>query len=77
MLPPANDATALTIAAKLAGVAHGVPVCLDWNRKVGTQGRKVRHPTTAAARAALAPRRHAGRPRQAWNTSHTMVVANR
>ena len=35
VLPPANEATALTMAAKLAGVAQGVPVWLDWKRKIG------------------------------------------
>ncbi len=65
LLPPANDATALTMAAKVAGVAQGVPVCLDWKRKVGSHGRKVRQPTTAATSEARAPRRQSGRPRQA------------
>ncbi len=62
------------MAAKLAGVAHGVPVCLDWKRKVGSQGRKVRHPTTAATNEARAPLLHAGRPRHACQANHSMVV---
>ncbi len=66
MLPPANDEMELTMAAKLAGVDQGVPVCWDWKRKVGTHGRKVREPITTATNAARAPRRHSGRPRQAW-----------
>ena len=60
VLPPANEDTALTMAAKLAGVAQGVPVCFDWNRKVGSHGRKVRHPTATATNEARAPRRHCG-----------------
>ena len=65
VLPPANEDTALTMAAKLAGVAQGVPVCLDWNRNVGSHGRKVRQPTTTATNEARAPRRQSGRPRHA------------
>ena len=77
VLPPANDATALTMAAKVAGVAQGVPVCCDWKTKVGNHGRKARQPTSVAASAARAPRRHDARPRQAWKASHRMTVPRR
>ena len=77
VLPPAKDDTAFTMAAKLAGVAHGVPVCLDWKKKVGSHGRKVRQPTAAAARDARAPRLHAGRPRHPCQANHTMTVPMR
>ncbi len=77
VLPPANDDTAFTMAAKLAGVAQGVPVCRDWKKKVGSQGTKVRQPTTAAANEARAPLLHSGRPRQPCQANHTKVVPMR
>ena len=77
VLPPANEATALTMAAKLAGVAHGVPVWCDWNRKIGSQGRKVRQPTDRGHQRGPRPRRHAGCPRQAVQASHSMTVPTR
>ena len=77
VLPPAKEDTALTMAAKLAGVAHGVPVCCDWNKKVGSHGRKVRHPTDPGHQRGPGPRRHAGRPRQASTASHSMTVPTR
>ena len=75
--PPANEDTALTMEAKVAVVAHGVPVCRVWNQKVGSHGRKVRQPTTAATKEALAPARHSGLPRHASHNSHSMTVPTR
>ncbi len=75
--PPVKVVSVVTMAPKLEGVAHGVPVCRDWNTKVGSQGRNVRQPAAAARSAALAPGRHAGRPRHACHASHNMTVPTR
>ncbi len=75
--PPANDVTALTMAAKSAGLAHGVPVWRDWKTKVGTHGAKLRHPSTTATTAARAPCRRRRGPRHAWNASHRPTTATR
>ncbi len=75
--PPANEATALTMAAKLAGVAHGVPVWCDWYKKVGNQGTKVSEPTSTATSDARAPGRRRGRPRQACQANHSATTPMR
>ena len=77
VLPPAKEATALTMAAKVAGVAQGVPVWAVWNRKMGTHGRKVAHPTTAATSESRAPRLQSGRPRHAVQANQSSTVATR
>src|SRR5271157_3458895 len=47
----ANPVIAETIAPKFGGLAHGVPVCCDWYRNVGSHGTKSRHPAATAKRA--------------------------
>ena len=44
--------SALITAEKFGGAAHGVPVCLAWYRKIGTQGTKSRTPAPTAMSAA-------------------------
>ena len=75
--PPANEDTALTIEAKLAVVAQGVPVCRVWNQKLGSQGTKHRQPTTMATREDRAPFRQPAGPRHASQASHSRTVPTR
>ena len=74
-----NPVSALTMAPKFPGAAHGVPVWRDWNTKVGSQGTNRRPATTNApnVQRALVRRAVSGWPGRASHNSHRPRLANR